>query len=52
MLLHGIQELRKKIIILPKREVLWPDQVKLEVRYNRFIKEGYLWRIKPDRNQI
>lgn len=40
MLLHGIQELHKKKIILPKNKEFWPEQEKLEVRYSRFIKVG------------
>lgn len=40
MLLHGIQELHKKKIILPKYKDLWPDRERLEMRYSKFIKVG------------
>ena len=40
MLLHGIQELHKKTIVLPKYKELWPDRERLEMRFNKFVKAG------------
>ncbi|KAF1085134.1 hypothetical protein SPSYN_01270 [Sporotomaculum syntrophicum] len=40
MLRHGIQQLHDQKIILPKSKLLWPDQNRLEVRYNRFKEVG------------
>ncbi|MBS3976253.1 MAG: HNH endonuclease [Syntrophomonadaceae bacterium] len=40
MLLYGIQQFHDKRIILPSSRTLWPDQEKLEMRYDRFIKAG------------
>jgi len=40
MLRHGIQQLHDQQIILPKSRLLWPDQNRLEVRYNRFREVG------------
>lgn len=40
MLLYGFQQLHNKQIILPKSKELWPDQKKLEIRFERFIKAG------------
>lgn len=40
MLLYGIQQLHDKRIILPSNRAFWPDQEKLEMRYNSLIKAG------------
>ncbi len=40
MLRHGIQQLHNQKIILPKSKLFWPDQNRLEVRYNRFREVG------------
>lgn len=36
MLRHGIQQLHDQRIILPRSKKLWPDQDRLEIRFNRF----------------
>ena len=38
MLQYGFQQLHDKRIILPRSKELWPDQEKLEIRYDKFIK--------------
>lgn len=40
MLKYGLQELDKQKILLPKHKVDWPDQERLEYRYQRFLKAG------------
>lgn len=40
MLMYGFQQLHEKKIILPRSEAYWPDQEKLEIRFERFIKAG------------
>ena len=40
MLRHGIQQLHEQRIILPESKKLWPDQKRLEIRYDRFKEVG------------
>lgn len=40
MLRHGIQQLHDQRIILPRSKKLWPDQDRLEIRFNRFREVG------------
>jgi putative restriction endonuclease len=40
MLMYGFQQLHDKKIILPRSKELWPDQEKLEIRFDRFVKAG------------
>jgi putative restriction endonuclease len=37
MLVHGLQELHGQRILLPHHRDEWPDQGKLEWRYQRFV---------------
>jgi putative restriction endonuclease len=37
MLIHGLKELHNKAILLPSREIYWPDRGCLEWRYKRFL---------------
>lgn len=40
MLKYGIQNLNKQNLILPRNEVNWPDQERLDIRYQQFLKTG------------
>lgn len=40
MLEYGFQQLHNREIILPKNKSLWPDQERLEIRFEKFIKAG------------
>lgn len=40
MLKHGIQSLDRTKMILPKRKGDWPDQDRLSIRYEEFLKTG------------
>jgi len=40
MLQYGFQQLHDNKIILPRSKALWPDQERLEIRFEKFIKAG------------
>jgi putative restriction endonuclease len=37
MLIHGLKELHNKAILLPSREIYWPDKNCLEWKYKQFL---------------
>lgn len=40
MLKYGIQSLENSKLILPSKKIDWPDQERLEIRYEKFLKAG------------